>query len=322
MKSIRKFPLELQLAVEAARADGFYSEASQGFLMLSWFIYKANDAEQTSHRLLAAESSPVPDDATRCHQLANTARCLMELEFDVSRAFSLADESSKLAEVLGIGFTELEWAHALIARWNGESEPAHAHMESALAHALAKADHWREYQCLMWLATVAYEIGRLEDVPRHCAQLDRVAGLMGDTRAPAADALHALADIRLGHESSEAALNRALAGLREIDDKAALAYTLNQSALFHLDRAEFESAASLAGEALTAARALRRSTEVAVATAALACAAAGLSDRRRAAAHLARFTAQCGPLSARARFHLDQAAKLTGLTIPTIAPTA
>jgi hypothetical protein len=321
MKSIREFPLELQRAVEAAEADGFHSEATKGFLMLSWLTFKANDAERTRQAtLLAAQTSLAADDATRCQQLANTARCLMEVEFDVPRAFSLAGEAGELAGVLRIGFTELEWARGLIARWNGEIEAADRRLASALGFALAKEDHWREYQCLMWLATIAYESGRLEDVGRHCSALDRVAGLMGDPRAPAADALRALAAIGSGDGCGEAALARALAGLREIDDKAALAYALNQFALIRLDRSDFEPAARLAAEALAAARALRRSTEIAVASAELARAAAVRGDRRAASAHLAGFTAASGPLSARARLHLARAAELTGMMIPTLAP--
>src|ERR1700693_4093607 len=80
MRSIREFPLELQRAVEAAAADGFHSEATRGFLMLSWLTFKANDVERTRQAtLLAAETSLATDDATRCQQLANTARCLIEV---------------------------------------------------------------------------------------------------------------------------------------------------------------------------------------------------------------------------------------------------
>src|SRR5258708_2688795 len=98
-------------AVEAAEADGFDSEATKGFLMLSWLTFKANDAERTRQAtLLAAETSLAADDATRCQHLANTARCLMEVEFDVPRAFSLAGEAGALAAVLRTGFTPPERA--------------------------------------------------------------------------------------------------------------------------------------------------------------------------------------------------------------------
>ena len=322
MKSIREFPIDLQRAVEAAEADGFHSEATRGFLMLSWLTYKANDAERTRQAtLLAAQTSLAADDTSRCQQLANTARCLMEVEFDVPRALELAVEAGELAGSLRIAFTELEWARGLIARWNGEGQAAHAHLESALAHALVKDDHWREYQCLHWLAIVALERGRLAEVGGYCTDLDRVAGLMGDRRAPAADALRALAEIGLGVEQGEGALARALVALREIDDKAALAYALNQFAIVRLERAELEPAAKLAGEALTAARALHRSTEIAVATAVLARATAGLGERWQAAEYLTGFTSPAAPLSARARFHLDSASKLIGLAIPTLVPT-
>jgi DNA-binding SARP family transcriptional activator len=322
MRSIREFPLELQRAIEAAEADGFHSEATRGLLMLAWLTFKGNDTERTHQTTLqAAETSLAADDATRCQQLANTARCLMEVEVDVPRALSLAGKAGAIAEALRIDFAELQWARGLIARWRGEIDPAHRLIESALSLAVAKDDHWREYQCLIWLATTAYESGRLKSVSGYCNELDRVAGLMGDPRAPGADALRALAAIGLDDDSGESALARALAGLREIDDKAALAYSLNQFALIRLDRCEFEPAARLAAEALAAARALGRSTEIVVASALLARAAVGHGDRRAGAVHLGVFTAASGPLSARARLHLSRAAELTGLTIPMLIAT-
>jgi hypothetical protein len=325
MQSIREFPLELQRAVEAAEADGFHSEAARGLLMLSWLTFKANDAERTRQAtLLAVQTSLAADDSSRCQQLANTARCLIEVEFDVPRAFRLADEAGELAERLHIGFAELEWARGLIARWEGEIETAHARLEAAHRHALARDDHWREYQCLMWLAMIAYEGGKLVDVGHYCTKLDRVANLMGDLRAPAADALRALADIGLGNVSAEGDLLQALATLREIDDKASLAYALNQLALVRLDRGEWEPAAKLASEALSAARVLRRSTETTVASAVLACVAARRGDRQEGAARLADVADTAGSLSARARRHLEEAAAAWGLAksaIPTLAPT-
>jgi hypothetical protein len=64
----------------------------------------------------------------------------------------------------------------------------------------------------------------------------------------------------------------ALQALRERDDKAHLGYALNQAAALALEQGRAVSAEAWAAEALAAAKAVRRPTEVAVATALLAMA--------------------------------------------------
>ena len=143
---------------------------------------------------------------------------------------------------------------------------------------------------------------------------------MGDSASPTARAYLALSRrAPAGDSASEAA---AIAGLREIDDKAHLAYVLNQFAAAHLDAGRFEAAERCASEGLAVAETMRRTSEVAVANAILACAAAARSDRRAAAGYLKRLApsaADAHALNARALAFLDRAAKAAG--IPTLVQT-
>ena len=90
---------------------------------------------------------------------------------------------------------------------------------------------------------------------------------------PFADALAALVRLRRG-EPSHAAVAASLAALRERDDKAHLAYVLNEAAALALAAGDAAAAARAAEEALAAAAAVRRPSLIARARATIAAAAA------------------------------------------------
>jgi hypothetical protein len=181
-------------------------------------------------------------------------------------------------------------------------------LSSAVALARRAAHHWREFECMTWLATVELEQGRHEDVLRHVDAIAAAAARMGEPQAPFAQALGALARLqegdgvpegigskqqpgRRGMDRTRAGqdLHSSLAALRELDDKAHLAYALNEAAGLSLQGGRSDEAAGLAAEALAAAQAVRRPTEVAVAAARLAWACArGASECDPMAASVAR----------------------------------
>jgi DNA-binding SARP family transcriptional activator len=313
---------ELKAAIASAEAEGLHSEAAHGLHLLSWLIFRANDSVRAREASLEAErASRAADEETRCRQLANTARCLMEVEVDVEGALTLARQADDLAEKLSITFTELEWAHGLLLRWQGKLGDAGERVARALDLARVKEDHWREYQCLIWLATIELELGLFDLVERHSIEVEEAGARMGDGASPTARAYLALARLARagGDAASEAA---AIAGLREIDDKAHLAYVLNQFAAAHLDAERFEAAERCASEGLAVAETMGRTSEVAVANSILACAAAARSDRRAAAGYLKRLAPSAAgthALNARALAFLDRAAKAAG--IPTLVQT-
>jgi hypothetical protein len=225
------------------------------------------------------------------HQLANTARCLLELETEIGRSRELIREGSAIVAPLGLELCELHWARGLLARWDGEAEAALGALAQALALAHRDEDRWREYKCLTWLAMLAQELGRYDEMRARCQELRAVAARIGEDETPFVATLQALALLATGETG--AALTAALPGLRQIDDKSYLAYALNCAARLHLRAGRMGKVRACAAEALAAATAIRRGNEIAIARAMLAEAGApdqhppfaseSLSARARAA---------------------------------------
>jgi hypothetical protein len=210
---------------------------------------------------------------------------------------------------------EVDWGRGLIARAGGDLDAARRALTRAVALARLADNHWREFECMVWLATVELEQGALADVLQHVSEIIGAASRMGEPQAPFAQALGALARWHQRDPTAEAALAADLDALRELDDKTHLAYALNEAAALALCEGRRELAADWAGEAYAAAQAVRRSTEITVAIARLACAA---PDARCAAEWLARLPAERGA-SARAVAAIGAANRIFSTVISTAA---
>ena len=299
--ALPSLPQRLQRAIMAAEALELHAEAASGWEALSLCQQQASDVAGAQQATLSAQrATRRADAATHCRQLANSGRCLLDIEADVARGEALLEEAGALAAGLQLEVMELEWGSGLLARAAGNLDLAHAALARAIVLAAAAENRWREYECMVWSATIDWERGRYADVIVQAGHIVEVVRRMGETQAPFAQALAALARLRQG-EAGDAALTAALQALREIDDKAHLAYALNEAAALALDHGRDEEAAGCAAEALAAARAVRRPTEEAVASARLAAA-------RRDASLLP--ASPAGPLaSARAKTAITQAAQ-------------
>ena len=315
---------ELQQAVEAAELMGLRSDdAAVGWHMISWWSHHSNDAVGARQAILRAEALTRPmDEVTHCQQLASTGRCLLEVEADTQRARTFLGEADQIAAKLERSFVELDWGHGLIARWDGDLAGARSSMRRALTLARLQEDRWREIECLECLVKIAIEGEGLTEVGAICDEIDAIAARIGDGPAPVADALRALALLLEKGDAGEADLRDPLAALRAFDDKAQLAYVLNQVAAFRLARGRLDGARTAAMEALGAARAVKRTTEIVVASAILASIEAGSGDTGQAARSIESLLAGVGDvsaLSARARADLDRVRQ--NLPIPTPVQT-
>jgi DNA-binding SARP family transcriptional activator len=264
----------IRQAVDAAQSLGQHDVASSGWEILAYWCQQSGDAAGAQEATLAAEQCARRADAvTRCQQLANTGRCLIDIEADGKRGRALLADAAALAAELQLPLMELEWGRGLVARADGDLAAAQPALERAVALARAAANHWREYECMLALATVEFELGHFSDVLRHVDEVADAARRMGESQVPFADALAALARQRLGEPDAGAAVETSLSALRERDAKAHLAYALNEVAARALDGGDAEAAARLATEALAAAQAVRRPTQIARARATIAAAA-------------------------------------------------
>jgi DNA-binding SARP family transcriptional activator len=315
---------ELRRAVETAELMGLRDEdAAFGWHMISWWSQQENDTSGAREAILRAEElSRSGDKRIHFQQLASTGRCLLEVEFDVPRAREFLGEAGEVADRLKQNIVELDWGRGLIARWDGDLARAQASMRRALTLARVREDRWREMECLVWMAKIAIEAESFGDARAFCDEIDEIAMRIGDGPAPVANALRAIVQMRDPIDGAEPDLEKAISALRALDDKAQSAYFFNQVAEFYLDRGDLESARIAAEEALTAAQAVKRATEIIVAGSLLArVSALNYSSRQDAEANsaLAFGAGDARLLSARARVHLDRM-KATS-RIPTLAQT-
>jgi hypothetical protein len=146
-------------------------------------------------------------------------------------------------------------------------------------------DHWAECEGMMTLVQIELDEGRPHRALSRCGELQRVAAKMGEgSEGPAAEALEALARVAAG-EPEVARLDRALGLLREIDAKGMLAYILTHAASLDLAAGRTAAARERAQEALGAAQAVDRRTQVALARAVLGQAALAERDAVAATSH-------------------------------------
>jgi len=294
----------IEAAIAAAEAMGLHAEAASGWEILAFWRQRASDVGATQEATLAAARMTQRADArTRCLQLANTARCLLDIEAEPERGRTLLEAASALAGELDLTVMEVEFARGLVARADGDLDAAAGWLTRAVRLARGAENPWRQFECLVWLATVDYERQRHAEVRRHVEEIVLAAARMGEPQAPFARALAALSGWRearskvagsadvgegtlgalgavaaAGHEAAQAAttaeaeLQPQLEALRALDDKAHLAYALNEAADLALAAGRRDDAARWAAEALAAAQAVRRPTEVAVARARLVAA--------------------------------------------------
>jgi DNA-binding SARP family transcriptional activator/tetratricopeptide (TPR) repeat protein len=329
---------QLQKAIEAAEWMGLHSTAATGLHMLSWLTLQANDTESTRLATLRAERmSRTTDAATHCQQLANTGRCLLEVEADVPQARALIDAATAQADAMNLHIIELQWGRGLLARWDGDLASAASALQSAVELARLREDRWRELDCLVWLATIELEHGHFDAVDILCQELARVVTRMGDVKVPMTNALQAISALQRPSMCDaipvRATLAASITELRDLDDKSHLAYILNHAAILDLDGNRLDQAESAAIEALGAAQAVGRSTDIAIAQALLACIACSRGRTEHAASHLQKGRSTDHGvmfLSARALSFLAQAERAMshgkvpaarGRRIPTPLPT-
>jgi hypothetical protein len=172
---------------------------------------------------------------------------------------------------------------------------------------------------------LALEEGRPRDALARCSELAEVASKMGEgSEAPFAAALEALARLALGDPAANAAVDRALQRLREVDSRWMLACIANRAAEIDLAGGRLQWAKQRAQDALGAAGSIARRSELVLARALLARIAVRTGDRPAALAQLELLRPDLvppGALGGRAAAAVAQASGELGVPIPTPLPT-
>jgi hypothetical protein len=226
------------------------------------------------------------DAATAARQQANTARCLAQLERDIGRARQLAGEARALADRFDLDEVELLWAEGLLQRWDGRDDEAAVALERAAALAASQEDRQREYGAQLGLIMLDLENGRAAAVRERCQALAPLSRKLGPTETAQVEALSALAAAAAGEPGARQRLAEALAGLRNLDCKAQLAYALATAGEIARGQGAIALAARLAAEGQAAAGLMELSNEAALSAAVLARVALAQGDAEGARRHL------------------------------------
>jgi DNA-binding SARP family transcriptional activator len=312
----------LERATDAAVMAGLYSEAVAALHARSWIYWHANDTAGAEQMTLRAEKiSRTADTATRCQQLANTGRCLLDVEASIPRALALVAEAETMAEVHNLQFVELEFGRALAARWRGDLDVAADCAGRAVSFARLGEDHRREAECLVWQATIDLERGDLTGLHTACDEGERLLEQVDPLRLPVIAALRALGSLQQSEPGAAARVTASLADLRALDDKWRLAYVLNCLAASALDRGDRDLACMSATEALANARIMQRPTEIVVAAAILAHVAALSGEAAAGPLEEAGALAAAGDIGARGQAALRWTEDVVGANFTTLVQT-
>ncbi len=227
--STGKFPklvADLGTQVSLASQHAMAPEVAEGEYLLSVLHQELGDLEAASQATARAATAASRMKARkRVRQLANSARCLLELGRDIPRAEELCRDARAFAEAEGISDVEVFWSQGLLAYWQGDLASAAEKLDNALALARQSEDRWRECKCLTWAAMIALERDLPAAAIEFAGDLRSLAGKVGEgAMAPLAETIRALA-----RDDSDA-LETALASLERADDKSHLAYALNLAA--------------------------------------------------------------------------------------------
>lgn len=315
----RELAQELVGLVEQAGGSSLHAQVQTGLYLLSVLSEESgDDARAQAYSLQASELSRAADPVTAVRALANTGRCLGQLERDHRRATSLLVEAQALA--LGIGTTviDLPWGLGLTRLFAGKEAAAARYLEEALHLARQTQDHWAEYECMSRLSMIDLEQGCPAPALRRSAELRAAAARLGEgSEVPMAETLEVLARLALGEDAASGLLEAALERLRLIDTKGLLAYAQNLAAEIDLAAGRLAGAERRATEALGAARTVERRSQVVLARAMLARIALLEGDREAAKDHLAVARGDaCDPerVSARARRAVERLATELAMT--------
>ena len=216
--------------------------------------------------------------------LAETAKCLVMLERDLSQADAMLMEAQALATRKRQSCYAIPAALGMLRYHEGNLEAAEELLQEARALCKSAGDRLNEYQANEYLVMIDVERGDFEAAQLRCRALLKIGEKLREgSEAPFARALSGLCDYALADET--AGLEGALEELRVVDAKHRLAYTLTRAAALDIERGRYDAAIAHAGEALDYAEILERATERVLAHVVLAQAHGAAGDNDAVSAH-------------------------------------
>jgi len=218
--------------------------------------------------------------------MAETAKCLVMIERDLSKADAMLMEAGALSSRRGFSHYAIPAGLGMLRFHENRMDEALELFREALTLCKSAGARIEEYQVNEYMAMIEFQRGRFEQARAIAANMESIGDkLRVGSEGPFARAMTALCGFALTGEDD--ALEAALTDLRAADAKYRLAYTLTRAAQLDCDRGRMDVAATRAAEALEYASLLQRATETALAHAVLACAGEAADDEQSAAEHRA-----------------------------------
>jgi hypothetical protein len=161
--------------------------------------------------------------------MAETAKCLVMIERDISQADAMLMEASALAERKGFSHHAIAAGLGMLRFHENRLDEAREHLTVARTLCRSAGDRVAEYQANEYLVMIDFQLGRFEDARERSRDLLALGDKLREgSEEPFARAMAALCEHAVGDASDT--LDAALADLRIADAKHRLAYILTRAA--------------------------------------------------------------------------------------------
>lgn len=193
--------------------------------------------------------------------MADTAKCLVMIERDLSQADAMLMEAEARAARHNLRHHSIPAGLGMLRYYENRLDEAEELFREARTLCKSAGDRINEYQANEYLVMIAIQRGSFEEAQRRCRDLlDIGRKLREGSEAPFSCALDGLCAYALDGDC--APLEESLEDLRIADAKHRLAYVLTRAALLDYERGRVENALGRATEALGYAEVLQRATEM------------------------------------------------------------
>ena len=268
---------------ERALDHGALGHARLGYHMASYVRWTQGKWQAAREQTLqAARAVRGGQEEAQIVGMAETAKCLVMIERDISRADALLMEASSLAARSGFSHHAIAAGLGMLRFHENRLDEAEELFREARSLCKAAGDRLCEFQANEYLIMLDLQRGRLLEARERCQELVALGDRLREgSEEPYARAMAGLCSYAI--DDDDTALDLALADLRVADAKHRLAYVLTRAALIDSEGGRSEAAIERASEALRYAKVLERATEMLIANALLSHAHGVLGDSARAA---------------------------------------
>lgn len=263
---------ELYAALAERALDlGDLAHARLGYHLAAYVRWSQGEWEGAREQSLQSSRVMRGDDSkANIVGMAETAKCLVMLERDLSQADAMLMEAGSLAQRKHFAHPAIAAGTGMLRLHENRLDEAEELFQESRALCKSAGDRLNEFLASEYLVIIELQRERFAVARERAEQL----ALLGEkiregSEKPFADALLGLCTYAIDDDVEP--LDTALEALRVADAKYRLAYTLTRAAVIDCERGRKQSAVERAREAIGYAKILERPTEMLIANAVLAC---------------------------------------------------